>query len=150
MTEENVLIIVPNEKLLDAPVWERKLQNGERHIKYIKEFCDIYNTPKFDLEMNDNIAPFYLSQYGHLVIKTNCDSMNIVLFYIPEQLTLNEQKWLNENVMKYSSFDYTGFSYFNGKKRITTANFALGLKCIKLASVKYQQVENAENPAFKK
>ena len=37
MKKENALIIVPSEKLLDAPVFERKLKKGERHIKYIKE-----------------------------------------------------------------------------------------------------------------
>ena len=39
MKKENALIIVPSEKLLDAPVFERKLKKEERHIKYIKEFC---------------------------------------------------------------------------------------------------------------
>lgn len=68
MKKENALIIVPSEKLLDAPVFERKLKKEERHIKYIKEFCDTYQNPNFVPEMNDNIAPIYLSQCGHLVI----------------------------------------------------------------------------------
>ena len=125
MKKENALIIVPSEKLLDAPVFERKLKKGERHIKYIKEFCDTYQNPNFVPEMNDNIAPIYLSQCGHLVIKTSHDAMNIAVFYIPEELTLNEQKWIDENIMKYYSYEYTGFNYFDGKKRITTSNFRL-------------------------
>ena len=141
MKKENALIIVPSEKLLDAPVFERKLKKGERHIKFIKEFCDTYQNPDFVPEMNDNIAPIYLSQCGHLVIKTNHDAMNIAVFYIPEELTLNEQKWIDENIMKYYSYEYTGFNYFDGKKRITTSDFATGLEYIKLASLKHLQVE---------
>lgn len=43
--------------------------------------------------------------------------------------------------MKYYSYEYTGFNYFDGKKRITTSNFATGLEYIKLASLKHLQVE---------
>lgn len=151
MKEESGLIIVPDERILDAPVFERKLNNKERHITYIKEFCDTYKTPEFVPEMNNNTAPFYLNQYGHLVIKTSCDTMSIVLFYIPEQLTLNEKNWLDENVMKYYSFQYTGFYYFDGKKRIVTSNFNSGLKLIKIAIDKFRKTECwGNNVDFKK
>lgn len=49
--------------------------------------------------------------------------------------------------MKYYSFEYTGFNYFDGKKRITTSDFATGLEYIKIASLKYLQEEKID---FKK
>lgn len=140
--KKDTLIIVPDETVLDVFSFERNLKKGERHLKYIEEFCQLYQIPYALSKSEDNFAPIYLSQMGHLVVKTSYDFMKIVIFYIPEKLTFKQQEWLEQQLLKYYSFQYTGFSYFDGEKTILKESFSDGLKLIRNASLKYQQTQN--------
>ncbi len=90
------------------------MKNGEKYLKYIKEFVDTYNLPYSFGDDDSNIAPVLLAKDGHMVVKTSWDFMNITVFYIPELLTTNQKRWLDTNLDSFKDYEYLGFNNYSG------------------------------------
>lgn len=94
------------------------MKNKEKHLKYIKEFVDIYNLSYSFSDNDSNMAPLMLAGAGHLVVKTSWDFMNMVIFYVPKYITYNQKMWLDINLNNFKNYDYVGFNNYsvvNGK-----------------------------------
>lgn len=89
------------------------MKNGEKHLKYIKEFVDTYNLQYSFGDDDSNIAPTRLAKDGHMVVKTSWDFMNIAVFYIPELLTTNQKRWLDINLENFKNYEYLGFNNYS-------------------------------------
>ena len=89
------------------------MKNGEKHLKYIKEFVDTYNLQYSFGDDDSNIAPVLLAEDGHMVVKTSWDFMNIAVFYIPELLTTNQKRWLDINLENFKNYEYLGFNNYS-------------------------------------
>ena len=48
-----------------------------------------------------------------MVVKTSFDFMNIVVFYIPEFITDNQKEWIDNNIDRFSGYDYIGFNNYS-------------------------------------
>ena len=99
--------------MIDSGVFFRILKDGEKYLKYIKEFVDTYNLPYSFSDDDSNIAPVLLAKDGHLVVKTSWDFMDIEVFYIPELLTTNQKRWLDTNLDSFKDYEYLGFNNYS-------------------------------------
>lgn len=99
--------------MIDSGVFFRILKDGEKYLKYIKEFVDTYNLPYSFSDDDSNIAPVLLAKDGHLVVKTSWDFMDIAVFYIPELLTTNQKRWLDTNLDSFKDYEYLGFNNYS-------------------------------------
>ena len=50
--------------MLNSDVFFRTFKNNEKHLKYIKEFCDKYHLPYRFTDDDSNIAPALLAKDG--------------------------------------------------------------------------------------
>ena len=99
--------------MLNSGVFFRILKNGEKHLKYIKDFVDTYNLPYSFGDDDSNIAPVLLALDGHMVVKTSWDFMNIAVFYIPELVTTNQKRWIDNNLENFKNYEYLGFNNYS-------------------------------------
>ena len=89
------------------------LKNGDKHLKYIKDFVDTYNLPYSFGDDDSNIAPVLFALDGHMVVKTSWDFMNIAVFYIPELVTTNQKRWIDNNLENFKNYEYLGFNNYS-------------------------------------
>ena len=108
------LYIIANEDKLDVPVFFKTLKDGERYLKYIGEFSDTYSLGyAFKDGSDDNVAPIMLALDGNVVVKTSYDFVGMAVFYIPEVLTANQKKWLDDNLGNFKNYNYLGFNNYS-------------------------------------
>ncbi len=96
----NALAIIPNENKLEVDPFYHDLEEGERHGKGIKRFCDRHNLgiTSESLGLNEGEYPGYrwqqaVASIGHLVI---CLDEELWAF-LPERLSNNQRKWFKEH-----------------------------------------------------
>lgn len=99
------LWIVPDENKIIKPLFEVKISMGESHNNGIVQFINTYySNENIVIDENDyNGAPCVIAELGHLTIKTE-DHVSLIIFYIPEVITMNQFNWFMEN--RYSLINY--------------------------------------------
>lgn len=107
MNDRGTLWIIPDEKQIIQPLFEKKIGEGISHTSKMKEFVDTYH---IDLNFRDNDYHETLCMIagsGHLVIKSD-DDVSQLIFYIPELVTDRQIEFLIENQMEFSKYQVVG------------------------------------------
>lgn len=116
------MIIVPNEDIINVPIYERKLSLNEPHGLAVEEFSNKYhlgiNNNSLGLQKNDyqNIHWYLaLTKMGHVVIQKD----DMVVLYLPTFLTLKQYQYLlskKDEIIEYGK-DFHMLSIYqeNGK-----------------------------------
>lgn len=115
-------IIIPDEKQINIPIYNKKLNENEAHGLGIKDFSDKYNLgltcQKLGLQENDyhDIKWFTeTSKLGHLVIQKD---ENIII-YLPPVITEQQYRYLLEKKLefyKYKNNVYAISIYYEDEK----------------------------------
>lgn len=86
-------------------MFSREVISG--HLEGIQEFCDIY---QLDYHFNKDEyqeAPCILAKDGHVVVKT-VDRSGILICYLPEVITDNQNMWFYENNHFFPNYSIIG------------------------------------------
>ncbi len=104
------VIIIPNEEILNVPVYFSMLKDGENHIFKILEFAEKYN---LGIELEQGYPAMVLASMGHVVIQIDSfESTSVV--YLPKYLSSKQVKILNKYKLKrtLNFFQSNGFFAF--------------------------------------
>lgn len=81
MADKRVVIIIPNEEILDVPVFRKSVVSSKmRHMYLVREFAKEHN---LEVETENTVA-----QMGHIVLELLNDTT--ALCFIPGRITLKQ------------------------------------------------------------
>lgn len=104
------IFIVPNEDILNVPLYYAKLKEGENHFHHVLEFSKKYN---LNIKLENLLPEIQAASLGHIVIETDREGNQCVV-YLPEHLSKNQKRFINSFRIRmlFSSFDLNGYFGF--------------------------------------
>ncbi len=98
-------IIIPNENILDVPVFSEKVGINEYHSQKIKEFSDRYNLGLTFENVGIEADKYYGSYWdqalvalGHIVISIEINDYNgYIVIYLPTNISEKQYQWFKDH-----------------------------------------------------
>ena len=135
------LVIVPNEKKLDCNIFEK--ENQLSIVDNINEFCKENKLRSSFRKADKNKAPDTIAKKGHMLIKTQ--STNIIWIYLPQVVSNNQLKWLQDNEKELKKYNTVGVFNYNEDNK--PENLMSIIELLKIANEKNKKFKGSESNA---
>lgn len=109
------IVVIPNENELQIPdgVFQDSFSIVEPHSEKLGIFTDKYNLGiMVEKDTIGHEVALQLANFGHLTINTED---NIIVFYIPNQVSNGQINWFRKNKILFEQFNVQGY-YFENRK----------------------------------
>lgn len=105
------IFIVPNENILNVPLYHQEVKPGENHFQHVLKFSEKHN---LNINLEQLSPELQAVGLGHIVIEIDRKYEKQCIVYLPEYLSKNQKKFINNFWIRrlFNSFNLNGFFAF--------------------------------------